>query len=162
MGRGPILPPWVTAPGDTNRSDTTLVTPLLNVAAAAKVAMYVVVKWRQMRRRPLMSALTCVIKHERQRHRTEWPRRTSGSVIATWLTTVGRRLGSSGCEIAYKPPPHFLPSDCEAYARYCGRDSVCPSVKRMHCDKTKAPSEKSTIMTNRKLSNEPKMNSVSS
>ena len=28
--------------------------------------------------------------------------------------------------------------------------SVCPSVKRVHCDKTKAPSEKRSIMTNRK------------
>ena len=28
--------------------------------------------------------------------------------------------------------------------------SVCPSVKRVNCDKTKAPSEKSSIMTNRK------------
>jgi len=44
------------------------------------------------------------------------------------------------------------------YARYCCRDSVClsirpsicPSVKCMYCDKTKAPSEKSSIMTNRK------------
>ena len=46
---------------------------------------------------------------------------------------------------------HFnvlLPCDCEAYARSCYRrlsvlrPSVCPSVKRVHCDKTKAPSEK--------------------
>ena len=42
----------------------------------------------------------------------------------------------------------------------------CPSVKRVHCGKMKAPSEKSSIMTNRKevdyeLSNEPKMNSIS-
>ena len=48
----------------------------------------------------------------------------------------------------------FLPCDCEAYARYCdwlsGRLSVCPSVERVYCDKTKAPSEKSSIMTNRK------------
>ena len=28
--------------------------------------------------------------------------------------------------------------------------SVCPSVKRVYCDKMKAPSEKSSIMTNRK------------
>ena len=28
--------------------------------------------------------------------------------------------------------------------------SVCPSVKRVNCDKTKASSEKSSIMTNRK------------
>ena len=28
--------------------------------------------------------------------------------------------------------------------------SVRPSVKRVHCDKTKAPSEKSSILTNRK------------
>ena len=38
----------------------------------------------------------------------------------------------------------FLPCDCEAYARYCCRDSVCLSVrlsvKRVYCDKTKAPS----------------------
>ena len=48
----------------------------------------------------------------------------------------------------------FLPCDCEAYARYCYWHSVCPSVclsvKRVYCDKTKAPSEKSSIMTNRK------------
>ena len=45
-----------------------------------------------------------------------------------------------------------------SYARYCDRlsvrlsvcPSVCPSVKRVYCDKTKAPSEKSSIMTNRK------------
>ena len=45
-----------------------------------------------------------------------------------------------------------------SYARYCDRLSVrlsvClsvrPSVKRVYCDKTKAPSEKSSIMTNRK------------
>ena len=52
----------------------------------------------------------------------------------------------------------FLPCDCEAYARSCYRRlsvrlSVCPSVrlsvKRVHCDKTKAPSEKSSLMTNR-------------
>ena len=51
----------------------------------------------------------------------------------------------------------FLPCDCEAYARYCCQDSVCLSVrlsihlsvKRVYCDKTKAPSEKSS-MTNRK------------
>ena len=30
------------------------------------------------------------------------------------------------------------------------RQSVRPSVKRVYCDKTKAPSEKSSIMTNRK------------
>ena len=30
--------------------------------------------------------------------------------------------------------------------------SVCLSVKHVHCDKTKAPSEKSSIMTNRKSS----------
>jgi len=29
--------------------------------------------------------------------------------------------------------------------------TVCLSVKRADCDKTKAPSEKSSIMTNRKL-----------
>ena len=49
-------------------------------------------------------------------------------------------------------------------ARYCDEHlSVCLSVrlsvKRVHCDKTKAPSEKSSIVTN-ELSNEPKMNSV--
>ena len=49
----------------------------------------------------------------------------------------------------------FLPCDCETYARYCCRDSLrpsvrCLSVKRVYCDKTKAPSEKSSIMTNRK------------
>ena len=34
----------------------------------------------------------------------------------------------------------FLPCDCKAYARYCCRDSVCPSVRpsvRVYCDKTK-------------------------
>ena len=40
------------------------------------------------------------------------------------------------------------------YARYCCRrlsvcPSVCLSVKRVYSDKTKAPSEKSSIMTNR-------------
>ena len=30
------------------------------------------------------------------------------------------------------------------------RPSVCPSVKRVYCDKTKAPSEKSSIITNTK------------
>ena len=30
------------------------------------------------------------------------------------------------------------------------KPSVCPSLKRMHCNKTKAPIEKSSIMTNRK------------
>ena len=59
----------------------------------------------------------------------------------------------------------FLPCDCEAYARSCCRPlSVRLSVCRVHCDTTKAPSEKSSIMTNRKspyeLSNEPKMNIV--
>ena len=33
-------------------------------------------------------------------------------------------------------------------SRFCL--SVCPSVKCVYCDKTKAPSEKSSIMTNRK------------
>jgi len=28
--------------------------------------------------------------------------------------------------------------------------SICPSVKRVYCDKTKAPSEESSIMTNKK------------
>ena len=29
--------------------------------------------------------------------------------------------------------------------------SLCPSVKRVNCDKTKAPSERSSIMTNNQL-----------
>jgi len=37
---------------------------------------------------------------------------------------------------------HVLPCDCEAYARYCYHQmslclSVCPSVKRVYCDKTR-------------------------
>ena len=37
-------------------------------------------------------------------------------------------------------------------SRFClsVRPSVCLSVKRMYCDKTKAPSDKSSVMTNRK------------
>ena len=46
---------------------------------------------------------------------------------------------------------------CEAYTHGIAVDvclsvrlSVCLSVKRVYCDKTKAPNEKSSIMTNRK------------
>ena len=55
----------------------------------------------------------------------------------------------------------FLACDCEAVThaividflsvRTSVRPSVRLSVKRVYCDKTKAPSEKSSIMTNRKL-----------
>ena len=43
----------------------------------------------------------------------------------------------------------FLACDCEAVTHAIVIDflSVRPSVKRVYCDKTKAPSEKSSIMT---------------
>ena len=47
----------------------------------------------------------------------------------------------------------FLACDCEAVTHAIVIDvcpSVCLSVKRVDCDKTKAPSKKSSIMTNRK------------
>ena len=46
----------------------------------------------------------------------------------------------------------FLLCDYEAYTHGIAVEilSVCPSVKHVYCDKTKAPSEKSSIMTNRK------------
>ena len=60
----------------------------------------------------------------------------------------------------------FLACDCEAVTHAIVIDiclSVCLSVKCVDCDKMKAPSEKRSIMTNRKsheLSNEHKMNIV--
>ena len=59
-----------------------------------------------------------------------------------------------------RPYSIFTVRLCEAYTHGIAvvilsvRPSVCPSVrpsvKRVYCDKTKAPSEKSPIMTNRK------------
>ena len=43
---------------------------------------------------------------------------------------------------------HLTSLDRTLLSKFC--PSVSPSVKRVYCDKTKAPSEKSSIMTNRK------------
>ena len=46
--------------------------------------------------------------------------------------------------------PVFTALHCMQGGLSYERLSICPSVKRVNCDKTKAPSEKSSIMTNRK------------
>ena len=67
----------------------------------------------------------------------------NSDVITSWLDGRynAQKQETSTHYFQLGGPPEFLPCDCEAYARYCCRDSVrlsvCPSVTRVYCDKTK-------------------------
>ena len=68
---------------------------------------------------------------------------------ARWLICSADELSFLLCDYAKHIRTVLLSRFCLS-VRLSVCPSVCPSDKRVYCDKTKAPSEKSSIMTNRK------------